>query len=29
MSLETAIKNAAQLLEASVTHVFSSLNTQR
>ena len=29
MSLEAAIKNAAQLLEASVTHVFSSLNTQR
>ena len=29
MSLEVAIKNAAQLLEASVTHVFSSLNTQR
>ena len=29
MSLETAIKNAAQLLEASVTNVFTSLNTQR
>ena len=28
MSLEKAIKNAAQLLEASVTNVFSSLNTK-
>ena len=28
MSLETAIKNATQLLHASVTNVFTSLNTQ-
>jgi len=28
MSLETAIENTAQLLENSVTNVFSSLNTQ-
>ncbi|MDB2633128.1 glycerate kinase [Flavobacteriaceae bacterium] len=28
MSLETAIKNAAELLQTSVTNVFTSLNTQ-
>jgi len=28
MSLETAIKNAAEYLKTSVTNVFSSLNTQ-
>jgi glycerate kinase len=28
MSLETAIKNASELLKTSVTNVFTSLNTQ-